>query len=128
MNVIGPVHGFECFLDRQDYTKGDDWKLVGAWALKRTGRLVLVGTPKALESKPVLREVQIFTSSGKRVIPIDFDGDLYGHMLRVEVTDWIREQRKFAGVDPLVAQMKVDLQRARNLSGMDPVRAIAHVG
>jgi TIR domain len=68
--------GFECFLDTEDFAKGDDWKSVGAWALKRTSRLVLVGSPKALESKPVLREVQIFSQTHKRIIPIDFDGSL----------------------------------------------------
>jgi riboflavin kinase/FMN adenylyltransferase len=59
---------------------------------------------------------------------IDFDGDLYGQMLRVEVTDWIREQRKFSGIDALVAQMKLDIGRARALSGLDASRAIAQVG
>lgn len=68
--------GFDCFLDTEDYAKGDNWKTVGAWALRRTSRLVLVGTPRALESGPVLRELEIFTQAGKRVIPIDFEGSL----------------------------------------------------
>ena len=68
--------GFECFLDNRDYSLGDDWKVIGAWALKRTSKLVLVGTPKALQSEPVLLELQVFTSGGKRIIPIDFDGSL----------------------------------------------------
>src|SRR6478736_6710031 len=68
--------GFECFLDDRDYSSGDDWKVIGAWALKRTSKLVLVGTPKALQSEPVLLELQVFTSGGKRIIPIDFDGSL----------------------------------------------------
>jgi hypothetical protein len=67
---------FECFLDTQDYSSGDDWKVVGAWALKRTSRLVVVGTPAALQSEPVLREVRVFCGAGKRVIPIDFGGSL----------------------------------------------------
>ena len=66
--------GFEVFLDSDDYLPGDDWKRIGAWALKRTNLLVLVGTPAALESKPVLRELEIYTSAGKRVIPIDVAG------------------------------------------------------
>lgn len=68
--------GFDVFLDTQDYLAGDDWKTVGAWALKRTNRLVLVGTPKALESQPVRRELEIYTRAGKRVIPIDVGGCL----------------------------------------------------
>lgn len=69
-------YGFECFLDTQEYAKGDDWKTIGAWALKRTSQLIVVGTQRALESAPVLREVEIFTRSGKRVIPVDFEGSL----------------------------------------------------
>jgi WD40 repeat protein len=68
--------GFECFLDNRDYSLGDDWKVIGAWALKRTSKLVLVGTSRALQSEPVLLELQVFTSGGKRIIPIDFDGSL----------------------------------------------------
>ena len=37
---------------------------------------MLVGTPRALLSEPVLLELQLFTSGGKRIIPIDFDGSL----------------------------------------------------
>ena len=69
-------YGFECFFDTDDYETGDDWKKVGAWALRRTTRLVLIGSPNALQSPAVLREVQIFTASGKRIIPIDFGGSL----------------------------------------------------
>ena len=42
--------GFDVFLDTKEYLTGDDWKRIGAWALRRTNRLVLVGTPRALES------------------------------------------------------------------------------
>lgn len=68
--------GFECFLDTENYARGDDWKRVGAWALRRTSRLVLVATPRALTSEPVRREVEIFTGAAKRVIPIAFGGSL----------------------------------------------------
>jgi len=57
---------------------------------------------------------------------LDFEGDLYGQMLRVEVTDWIREQRKYASVDALVVQMKRDLHQVKSFA-TDPTRAIAHV-
>ena len=59
---------------------------------------------------------------------IDFSGDLYGQNLTVEITDWLREQRKFTSIDSLVAQMKVDIERSKALAGIDPSRAIAHVG
>ena len=69
-------HGFEVFLDRDDYASGDDWKKVGAWKLRRTGQLILIGSPAALRSAPVIREVRIFSGTGRRIVPIDFDGTL----------------------------------------------------
>jgi riboflavin kinase/FMN adenylyltransferase len=45
----------------------------------------------------------------------DFDGDLYGRRVEVALHAFIREERKFEGVEPLVAQMKDDEARARQL-------------
>jgi tetratricopeptide (TPR) repeat protein len=70
------AQGFEVFFDRDDYASGDDWKKVGAWKLRRTGQLVLVGSPAAVLSVPVIREIQIFNGTGRRIVPIDFDGSL----------------------------------------------------
>jgi WD40 repeat protein len=70
------TRGFEVFLDRDDYASGDDWKQVGAWTLRRTGQLILVGSAGALASAPVAREVTIFGGTGRRIVPIDFDGSL----------------------------------------------------
>lgn len=64
--------GFECFLDNQSYASGDHWKEVGAWCLRRTGQLVLVATPAALLSPSVGYEVEVFASTKRRVIPIEF--------------------------------------------------------
>lgn len=68
--------GFDCFLDSESFIKGDDWKVTGAAAIRRTSNLVLVGSPQALQSDPVKLEIEIFSSSGRRIIPIDFDGSL----------------------------------------------------
>ncbi len=68
--------GFNCFLDSSDYAKGDNWRQQGRRALKKTSRLILVGTPKALESEPVANELRIFSELGRRVFPIDFGGAL----------------------------------------------------
>ncbi|MFN0085813.1 MAG: TIR domain-containing protein [Blastocatellia bacterium] len=68
--------GFDCFLDNQSYSKGDDWRAVGTAAIRRTSQLVLVGSPQALQSEPVLHEVRVFTATGRKVIPIEFDGTL----------------------------------------------------
>src|SRR5688572_461340 len=44
----------------------------------------------------------------------DFDGDLYGDVLRVRFLHRIRDERKFNGVDELKAQIEKDSLRARN--------------
>lgn len=44
----------------------------------------------------------------------DFDGDLYGDALRVRFLHRIRDERKFNGVDELVAQIRQDTELARN--------------
>ena len=43
----------------------------------------------------------------------DFDGDLYGEVLSVALVAFLRPELKFAGVEPLVAQMHVDAEEAR---------------
>ena len=63
---------YSCFLDSEDYAKGDDWKQAGEQALRHTSILVLVGSPKTLQSQPVLREVQIYAETKRRIIPIEF--------------------------------------------------------
>jgi len=67
---------FAVFLDRTDYASGDNWKKVGAWTLRRTGQLILVGSPAAVRSDPVLHEVEIFSKTRRRIVPIDFAGSL----------------------------------------------------
>ncbi|HEV3330929.1 MAG TPA: toll/interleukin-1 receptor domain-containing protein [Bryobacteraceae bacterium] len=74
--------GFDCFLDADGFTKGDDWKAVGSAAIRRTSQLVLVGSPRVFESAPVVHEVQVFTATGRKVIPIDFGGTLADEKLR----------------------------------------------
>ena len=43
----------------------------------------------------------------------DFEGDLYGRHLRVSLIDFIRSERRFAGLDALKAQIADDAARAR---------------
>ena len=45
----------------------------------------------------------------------DFEGDLYGRRIEVALHAWIREERRFDGPDPLVAQMREDEDAARRL-------------
>jgi riboflavin kinase/FMN adenylyltransferase len=44
----------------------------------------------------------------------DFDGDLYGDVLRVRFLYRIRDERKFNGIDELKVQIEKDTRRARN--------------
>lgn len=115
-------HGFECFLDTSKYRMGDDWKKIGYWTLRRTSCLVLVGSPGALESKPVLREVKIFRGFGKRIVPIDFEGSLDpslpspllaylpAEILRLHET---RNQLGIGPTDPVIKKLRDDFKGVR---------------
>jgi riboflavin kinase / FMN adenylyltransferase len=45
----------------------------------------------------------------------DFDGDLYGRTIEVSLCGYIREEKKFADVEALVAHMREDEAQARHL-------------
>ena len=45
---------------------------------------------------------------------LDFDGDLYGDVLRIRFLHGIRDERKFNGIDELKAQINKDLTRTKN--------------
>lgn len=57
------------------------------------------------------------------VFVLDFDGDLYGRTVAVEFVDFIRPDRKFDGVEALVAQMDLDVARTRTVLAADRERA-----
>jgi len=46
---------------------------------------------------------------------LDFSGDLYGQELRLEFVARLREERKFAGVAALLAQIRADIQQAARI-------------
>ena len=52
----------------------------------------------------------------------DFDGDLYGDVLRVRFLHRIRDERKFNGVEELKAQIQKDTHRALNYFSRPGVR------
>ena len=44
---------------------------------------------------------------------LDFDADLYGEQARVRFATFLRSERKFDGVDALIAQLRLDVEHAR---------------
>ena len=49
---------------------------------------------------------------------LDFQGDLYGERAKVRFTHFLRSERKFDGIDALVAQLKHDVEHARHTLGI----------
>jgi riboflavin kinase / FMN adenylyltransferase len=56
---------------------------------------------------------------------IGFTGDLYGQVLTVELIDWLRDQRKYNGIEPLKAQIAMDIEETVRRAGDDASRPIA---
>ena len=46
---------------------------------------------------------------------LDFDGDLYGRVLRVEFVQRLREEKRFPSIDELAAQIRADMAEARKV-------------
>lgn len=43
----------------------------------------------------------------------DFDEEIYGEIITISFVDWIREELKFDGIEPLIAQIKNDVELAK---------------
>jgi riboflavin kinase / FMN adenylyltransferase len=48
---------------------------------------------------------------------LDFSGDLYGEPARVRFQSFLRSERKFDGIDALIAQLKHDVESTRRVLG-----------
>jgi riboflavin kinase/FMN adenylyltransferase len=57
----------------------------------------------------------------------DFEGDLYGDVLRVRFLHRIRDERKFSGIDELKAQIQNDTARALNYFRHPGVRSMLEI-
>ena len=57
----------------------------------------------------------------------DFNGDLYGDALRVRFLHRIRDERRFGGIDELVAQIRRDSDRARNYFKREGVKRMLEI-
>lgn len=57
----------------------------------------------------------------------DFDGELYGDVLRVRFLHRIRDERKFSGIEELKAQIEKDIKRALNYFHHEGVRNMLEI-
>ena len=57
----------------------------------------------------------------------DFDGDLYGNVLRVRFLHRLRDERKFSGIDELKAQIEKDSQRALQFFSRKGVKSMLEI-
>ena len=48
---------------------------------------------------------------------LDFEGDLYGRSLRLEVMERLRDEKPFESLDDLIAQLNADKERVREMNG-----------
>ncbi len=51
---------------------------------------------------------------------LDFDGDLYGEVLAIDLIERLRAEHRFDGIDGLVAQLRTDVARARAVLAETP--------
>lgn len=58
---------------------------------------------------------------------LDFDGDLYGDVLRVRFLHRIRDERKFSGIEELKAQIARDVALAQNYFDHEGVRSMLYL-
>lgn len=55
---------------------------------------------------------------------LDFEGDLYGQTIEVELLEFLREERRFGSTEELSRQIEADKKRARERPppGLGPLR------
>lgn len=80
------------------------WVLRGAERLAAVANLGVRPTVAANQAEPLL-EAHL----------LDFQGDLYGEPLQVELWHFLRPEQRFSGLDALKDQLQQDLARAREL-------------
>lgn len=78
------------------HISGERWKAV-----------TNIGVRPTFENQPVLPRVEAHL--------LDFNRDLYGKTISLELISFLRKERKFSGVDGLILQVKRDIQEARQV-------------
>jgi riboflavin kinase/FMN adenylyltransferase len=82
-------------------------RIDGSWF----GAATNVGVNPTFGGDPEITPVRIET------FLISFDGDLYGHDLRIEFWARLRDEMKFGSVDDLIAQMHKDVEATKRIVG-----------
>jgi riboflavin kinase/FMN adenylyltransferase len=52
---------------------------------------------------------------------IGYEGELYGRTIAIDVIDWLREQRKFPGIDSLKSQISRDIAETSRRAGVTAI-------
>lgn len=86
----------------------------------------------SIDGKPFAAAVSIGTTptfdGAKHQIEahlLGFSGDLYGRTIHLDLIDWVRDQRKFAGVEALKGQLARDFEIVRDRASQLPGREVA---
>lgn len=67
------------------------------------------------------RRPTFYAENGLRLLEshlLDFDGDLYGCRATVTIAARVRDERRFDGIEALVAQLREDCSNVRRLLGL----------
>jgi 3,4-dihydroxy-2-butanone 4-phosphate synthase len=86
-----------------------------------------------LDGAPAAISVGVRPTFGSELEPLleahvlDYEGDLYGRQVEIELLRFVREERPFGEVDELVAQMHADVRRVRQLLAEDEADARTRV-
>jgi len=83
----------------------------GVYAVKVRHNLQEYGGVVNIGSRPTFN----VEGSTIEVYLLDFTGELYGQKLRIYFVDRLRDERKFASVEALVATIEMDVVRARQI-------------
>jgi riboflavin kinase/FMN adenylyltransferase len=100
-----------------DYEPAMPASCIYAGRLTQAGSLVTAGHPALISigTRPTFHDDAAVQAE---VHLLDFDGDLYGVRLGVELLAWLRDEQRFPDANALVAQMRRDDAAARSVLGV----------
>ena len=77
----------------------------GPAASRQPAAISVGGNPTFGEGRPTTVEAHL----------IDWDGDLYDQIMRIEFREFLRHELRFEGIPDLIAQMRQDIDQARTI-------------